>query len=66
MANNGKKEFPINGLEEDVASTYARSAYCYTKNVRGITRFAKNQMNRRFRRFNKNLPEHILIDLEGV
>ena len=51
--NNGKKEYPINGLEQD--TTFARNIYCFVKNVRGIKRFVKNQLNRRLRRYNKNI-----------
>ena len=51
--NNGKKEFPINALEQDC--TFARRFFCYTKNIKGITSFVKKQLNRRFRKSNKKL-----------
>lgn len=50
MANNGKKEFPINGLEEDATSTWGRKYLCYIKNIKGIKKFVKRQMNKRFRK----------------
>lgn len=53
--NNGKKEFPINGLEQDCTSEFGRKYYCFVRNIRGIKRFVKNQLNRRLRRFNKNI-----------
>ena len=53
MADNGKKEFPINGLEEDVTSKFARKIYCYLHNCRGIKKWTKAHMNRRFRRRSK-------------
>lgn len=53
MADNGKREFPINGLEEDCLSEFGRKHLCYVNNIKGIRSFAKNQMNRRFRRNNK-------------
>ena len=57
MANNGKKEFPINGIEQDVISKYGRTIYCYIKNGRGITKSIKNQLNKRFRKYNKNISK---------
>jgi hypothetical protein len=53
--NNGKKEFPINGLEQDATSKFGRTYYCFIANVRGIKAFVKKQLNRRFRKFNKNI-----------
>lgn len=53
MADNGKKEFPINGLEQDVTSKYWRRIYCYIRNSRGITKYVKRVMNKRFRKRNK-------------
>jgi len=55
MANNGKKEFPINGVEEDSTSKWGRRVYCYLKNGKGITKKVKKAMNRRFRKHNKSL-----------
>ena len=57
MANNGKKEFPINGLEEDCTSKQARKVYCYIQNTPRIKSFVKKQLNRRFRKYNKKLTE---------
>ena len=51
--NNSKKEFPINGLELDCISKNGRKYLCLN-NIGGIKTFAKNQLNRRFRRFNKH------------
>ncbi len=48
MSDNGKKEYPINGLEEDC--TYR---YCYIINTKGITKFVKKAMNKRFRKRKK-------------
>lgn len=53
MADNGKKEFPIDGAEEDVTSRYWRNLYCYTKNGKGFTKYVKRKMNKRFRKRNK-------------
>lgn len=53
MANNGKKEFPVNGMEEDCTSRWGKRFLCYIKNRKGIRSFAKNQMNRRFRKTHK-------------
>lgn len=52
--NNGKKEFPKNGLERDAIGSWGRKYLCYINNVRGIKKFVKKQLNRRFRRNNKN------------
>jgi len=57
MANNGKKEFPENGNEQDVV--YARSIYCYIRNGRGITKNVKRSLNKRFRKFHKNNLKNI-------
>ena len=53
MADNGKKEFPINGLEEDCQSRFGRRFLCYVQNIRGIRKYVKNQMNRRMRKKGK-------------
>jgi hypothetical protein len=53
MADNGKKEFPIDGFEVDVTSKVGRKIYCYIKNVRGVTKYVKRKMNKRFRKRNK-------------
>jgi hypothetical protein len=50
MADNGKKEFPINGLEEDVTSKKTRTIYAYIQNTKKLTKFVKRQMNKRFRK----------------
>ncbi len=55
MPNNHKKEFPESGLEQDCTSKWARQIYCYVKNIRGIKTFVKQKLNRRFRKFNKNI-----------
>lgn len=52
--NNGKKEFPKSGLEQDAISFCGRKYLSYINNVRGIKKFVKKQLNRRFRRNNKN------------
>lgn len=57
LMNNGKKEYPINGLELDCISKGGRKYLCFVNNVKGIKRFAKNQLNRRLRRFNKRYIE---------
>jgi ADP-dependent phosphofructokinase/glucokinase len=51
--NNDKKEYPINGLEQDCISKKNRNILAYVSNIAGIKKFAKKQLNRRFRRFNK-------------
>ena len=48
--NNGKKEFPINGLEQDCTSKWGRKYYCFVNNIPKIKRYVKNSMNRRFRK----------------
>lgn len=53
--NNGKKEFPINGLEYDCNSKFGRKYLAFIKNISGIKKFVKKQMNRRFRRYNKQI-----------
>lgn len=55
MANNGKKEFPNNGLEEDCNSDFGKKYLCYVNNISGIRKFAKRSMNKRMRKFNKDL-----------
>ena len=55
--NNGKKEYPINGFEIECISKYGRKIYCYIRNGRGVTTFVKNQLNRRFRKFNKKIAK---------
>lgn len=57
--NNGRKEYPQTGSEEDVISKWGRKIYCYIRNGRGVTTFVKTQMNRRFRKFNKNIDNFI-------
>lgn len=53
MADNGKREFPVNGTEQDVTSKLGRRIYCFIVNGRGVTRFVKKSMNKRFRKRNK-------------
>ncbi len=48
--NNGKKEFPISGLEEDATSKWGRKYLCYIRNNPTVKRFVKRAMNKRFRR----------------
>ena len=51
--NNGKKEFPINGLEQDCISKKVRKSVCYVQNITGIKVFVKKAMNKRLRRYNR-------------
>ena len=51
MPNNNKKEYPINGLEQDVV--YARDIYRYLQNNNKTVKWAKRQLNKRFRKNNK-------------
>ena len=51
--NNLKKEYAIDGNEEDLLE--ARKIYCYLRNNHKNVKFLKKKMNRRFRRFNKNI-----------
>lgn len=51
--DNGKKEFPINGLEEDATSIWGRKYLCYINNCKGIKKYVKKTMNKRFRKRNK-------------
>jgi hypothetical protein len=46
-----KKPYPINGIEQDV--TYARKILCVLKNNTKLVKFIKRQMNKRFRKLNK-------------
>lgn len=52
MADNGKKEFPINGLEEDCTGDW-KKYYCYVQNIKGLRKYVKRQMNKRFRKRGK-------------
>ena len=60
--NNGKKEYPINGLEEDCTYVFGRKYLCYVRNISGIKKFVKRQMNRRFRRKQRELIVEIMRD----
>jgi hypothetical protein len=55
---DGKKIYCKSGLEEDCTSWFGRRYYCYVRNIPGIKSFAKNQMNRRMRRFSRQLELH--------
>jgi len=55
--NNGKKEYPINGLEQDCTTSWGKEHLCYVSNVRGIRKFVKKQLNRRMRKYNKGICE---------
>jgi hypothetical protein len=57
MANNNKKEFPINGLEEDCTTPWGRKYLCYVNNISGIKKYVKRLMNKRFRKYNKTKHE---------
>jgi hypothetical protein len=50
--NNGKKEFPVDSNEQDLI--HARHIYGYLSNNKNV-KFLKTKMNRRFRKFNKNI-----------
>ena len=52
--NNGKKEFAKSGLEVDCTSTFGKRYLCYVNNIKGIRKFVKRSMNKRFRKANKN------------
>lgn len=51
--NNLKKEYAIDGYEEDLL--VARKMYCYLRNNSKNVKFLKKKMNKRFRKFNKNI-----------
>lgn len=51
--NNGRREYPKNSFEYDVLSRWGRKYLCYIHNARGIKKFIKNNLNRRFRRYAK-------------
>ena len=53
------KEHPINGLEQDVVSKYARKVTKKLHNNPDLVKFAKNNINRRFRRKNKHILLHL-------
>lgn len=60
--NNTKKEFPKNGLEEDCTSKFGRQFLCYVNNIKGLKKFVKRQMSKRFRRSNDKLIQDELKD----
>ena len=49
----GRKEYPKNGLEQDV--TYYRKLYCYIKNNNKLVKWAKRSINKRFRKKGKEI-----------
>lgn len=53
--NNGRKEFPESGLEMECTSKKARKVFCYVQNVRGIKSFVKRSMNKRQRKYSKEI-----------
>ena len=53
MSDNGKKEFPIDGYEIETTSKKGRKLYAYIQNVRGVRKYVKTKMNKRFRKRNK-------------
>lgn len=53
MADNGKKEFPIDGDEEDVNSRKTRKIHKYIINGKRVVKSIKKKMNKRFRKRNK-------------
>ena len=59
MADNGRKEYPIDGTEQDVCSKYCRRIYCYLQNGRGVAKCIKRKMNKRFRKRYKRLYEEL-------
>lgn len=58
-----KKEYPINGLEQDVI--YARNIYCYTANNPSLVKWVKRKMNKRFRRKAKDSLKNLLLSNTG-
>ena len=57
--NNLKKEFPIDGFEEDFVS--GRKIYCYLRNNNKNVRFLKRKINKRFRKFNSNINNFLQV-----
>jgi hypothetical protein len=53
MADNGKKEFPQSGIEEDENNKFTRRIYSFIHNSKGVTKYVKRSMNKRFRKRNK-------------
>jgi len=53
MANNGKKEFPVNSLEQDCTTWWGRKYLCYVSNTKGLRKYVKRALNKRFRKHNK-------------
>ena len=51
--NNNKKEYPINGLEQDCTTYWGRKHLCYVNNISHIKKYVKRQINKRFRKHNK-------------
>lgn len=48
--NDGKREYPINGVEEDII--YCRDLYSYAQRS-GLSKWVKRQINKRFRKDGK-------------
>jgi hypothetical protein len=59
--NMGRKQKPINGLEQDVL--YGRHYLCYMDNRPGLVRWVKRKMNKRYR---QELKEETKKELEEV
>lgn len=55
-----KKAYPIEGGEYDVICY--RHMYCYIKNNPIVVKRVKKQMNKRFRKYNKQLAKHYNAD----
>ncbi|MGV6945021.1 hypothetical protein [Sphingobacterium kyonggiense] len=63
--NNGKKEFPFNGLEQDCTSKWGKKHLANVSNIRGIRSFVKRQLNKRMRKANKGIDELSDITTHG-
>lgn len=57
MITNNKKAYAQSGLEEDVLSKYSRTICAYLANNRGIIKFVKKSINKRMRKYNKQLTK---------
>ena len=55
MKTNHKQAFAQTGSEQDVLSRYWRKMYAYLKNYPPAVRKCKQAVNKRFRKYNRNI-----------
>jgi DNA/RNA-binding domain of Phe-tRNA-synthetase-like protein len=59
MKTNHKHAFAQTGGEQDVISKYWRKMYAYLKNYPPAVRRCKQAVNKRFRKYNRNILNFI-------